>query len=92
MIKQMNPEDMRDSHPYALDTLTLEKNSVLVARVPHNEFYDAEMLQSLYTALTKRFPCHNVLVWYDDVDFMAIHDKAYAPERITCNDDSTNYY
>lgn len=78
-----------DSIP--LKTLTLEKNSVLVALVPKNGFYDAEMLQSLHNALTKRFPCHSVLVWYNDIEFMAIHDNGYPPERITCND-SSNYY
>ena len=92
MIQEFNAENARIGDPIRLDTLTLEKNSVLVARIPKNDFYDCEMMQALYKALKDRFPMHQVLVWYDDVEFMAIHDHGYPPERITCNDDSSNYY
>jgi hypothetical protein len=89
MIEHLNetlfPENMQ------LQTLTLEKNATLVALVPYDNFYDGEMLHSLYEALQKRFPSHSVFVWYDNIKFTAIEDKAYGPERITCND-SSNYY
>ena len=91
MIQEFNAENARIGDSIRLDTLTLEKNSVLVARIPKNDFYDCEMMQALYKALKDRFPMHQVLVWYDDVEFMAIHDHGYPPERITCND-TENYY
>ena len=91
MINELRSEDARIGTPMQLNTLTLERNAVLVARVSRSDFYDCEMLQSLYNGLKKRFPCHEVFVWYDDVEFMAINDRGYAPERITCNDD-TSYY
>ena len=49
-------------------------------------------MQILYKSLKDRFPMHQILVWYDDVEFMAIHDKGYAPERITCNDENPYGY
>ena len=91
MIKELNIEEAQLGTPMQLNTLTLEKNSVLVARIPKNDFYDCEMMQVLYKALKDRFPMHQVLVWYEDVEFMAIHDKGYMLERITCND-IENYY
>lgn len=91
MIKELDIKDAQQGTQMQLNTLTLEKNSVLVARIPKNDFYDCEMMQALYKALKDRFPMHQVLVWYDDVEFMAIHDKGYMPERITCND-TENYY
>jgi hypothetical protein len=93
MIKEFKAEEAQIGDPIRLDTLTLEKNSVLIARVPNDGFYDAEMLQCLHKGLQNKFPCHSVFVWYNDVDFMVIHDKGYKSERITCNDDdSSNYY
>ena len=91
MIKELDIKDAQLGTPMQLNTLTLEKNSVLVARIPKNDFYDCEMMQALSKALKDRFPMHQVLVWYDDVEFMAIHDHGYPPERITCND-TENYY
>ena len=78
--------------PLQLDTLTLEKNSVLVVRIPKNDFYNFEVIQDLYKALKDRFPMHQVFVWYNDVEFMVINDHGYPPERITCNDETSNYY
>ena len=74
-----------------LKTLTLEKNSVLIALVPKDSFYDGDMLQALYKGLTDRFPCHSVFVWYNDIEFAVIHDNGYPPERISCND-TQNFY
>ena len=91
MIKEFGRQDAQQATSMQLDTLTLEKNSVLVARIPQNGFYDCEMMQALYKALQDRFPRHQILVCYDDVEFMAIHDKGYAPERITCNETSSYY-
>ena len=92
MIKEFGRQDAQQATSMQLDTLTLEKNSVLVARIPQNGFYDCEMMQGLYKALQDRFPRHQILVCYDDVEFMAIHDKGYAPERITCNDENPYGY
>lgn len=79
--------------PMQLNTLTLERNSVLVARVPKNSGYDMSMLQELRKTLKEAFPCHQVIVWYDDVDFMAIHDNGYPQERLEgINNDTSNYY
>lgn len=92
MIKQFDAELAQQGTPMQLNTLTLEKNSVLVARIPNNDFYDCDTMQALYEALKDRFPMHQILVWYDDVEFMAIHDKGYMPERITCNDENPYGY
>lgn len=92
MIKELKIDEAQQNAPMQLNTLTLEKNSVLVARIPKNDFYDCEMMQALYKALKDRFPMHQVFVWYNDVEFMAINDHGYPPERITCNDDTSNYY
>lgn len=91
MIKEFNAELAQQDTSMQLNTLTLEKNSVLVARIPQNGFYDCEMMQALYKALKDRFPMHQILVCYDDVEFMAIHDKGYMPERITCNEEDNPY-
>ena len=91
MIKELDIKDAQLGAPMQLNTLTLERNSVLVARIPKDGFYDYDAMQALYKALETRFPCYQILVVYDDVEFMAINDKGYAPERITCNETS-NYY
>lgn len=91
MIQDIKTQTQTPAEITQLNTLTLERNSVLIARVSRDEFYDAEMLQSLYKGLKNRFPCHEVFVWYDDVEFMVIHDKAYNAERITCNEESSYY-
>lgn len=90
MIKNFDSKEY-NPQPENLSTLTLERNSVLVARVKKSEFYDSSMLQALYDNLCKKFPCHNVFVWYDDIEFMVIHDKAYINKEVPIND-STNYY
>ena len=92
MIKELDIKEAQLGTPMQLNTLTLEKNSVLVARIPQNGGYDCEMMQALYKALKDRFPMHQILVCYDDVEFMAIHDKGYMPERITCNDENPYGY
>ena len=92
MIKELKIDEAQQVAPMQFNTLTLEKNSVLVARIPQNGFYDCEMMQALYKALKDRFPMHQILVLYDDVEFMAIHDKGYKPERITCNDENPYGY
>ena len=92
MIKELKIEEAQQTTPMQLDSLTLEKNSVLVARIPKNGFYDCDMMQALYKSLKDRFPMHQILICYDDVEFMAIHDKGYAPERITCNDENPYGY
>ena len=91
MIKAFEEKSAQSVDPMQLNTLTLERNAVLVARVKRSEFYDCEMLQALYNSLCKKFPCHTVFVWYDDVEFMAIDDKAYVNKEVPIND-SSNYY
>ena len=79
--------------PVQLNTLTLERNSVLIARVPRDNRYDIGLLQELRKTLKEAFPCHQIIVWYDDVDFMAIHDNGYPQERLEgVNNDTSNYY
>lgn len=78
--------------PTQLNTLTLERNSVLVARFSKDSGYDIDELHALRKALKEMFPCHSVLVWYDDVDFMAINDKGYTPPRLEGLNDDSNYY
>lgn len=90
MIKSLDSKEC-NPQPESLSTLTLERGSVLIARVKRSDFYDCEMLQALYNGLCKKFPCHNVFVWYDDVEFMVINDKACEPKEVPIND-STNYY
>ena len=92
MIKELKIDEAQQAAPMQLDTLTLERNSVLVARIPQNGFYDCDMMQALYKSLKDRFPMHQILICYDDVEFMAIHDKGYMPERITCNDENPYGY
>ena len=73
------------------DSLTLEKDSVLVVKIPTNGNYDMSAMQCLYDDLKAKFPCHSIIMCYNDIEFTAIHDKAYPPERIEINDTS-NYY
>jgi len=42
--------------------------------------------------LKETFPCHQVIVWYDDVDFMVINDNGYKAERLTGLNEDSNYY
>ena len=78
--------------PMQLNTLTLERNAVLVARLPKDGCYDLSELHELRKALKEMFPCHSVLVWYDDVDFMTINDKGCAPQRLEGLNSESNYY
>lgn len=66
--------------PMQLNTLTLERNTVLIARVSQDTGYSMAELQALRDALKNTFPCHSVFVWYDDIEFMAVHDNGYKPE------------
>ncbi len=85
--------ETREGVSCALNTLTLERNTVLIAQVSRNSGYDLAELEAFRKTLKEIFPCHSVFVWWDDVDFIAIHDKGYAQERIgSLNNDSTNYY
>ena len=90
MISEFKSENAQMIDPVQLNTLALERNAVLVARVKRSDFYDNEMLQALYNNLCKKFLCHTVFVWYDDVEFMSIEDKAYATKEVPVND--SNYY
>ena len=90
MINTMSPELQIDK--MQLNTLTLERNTVLVARLSRDSGYDLTELQSLRDTLKAIFPNHLVFVWWDDIDFMAIQDNSYNPERMSLVNDSTNYY
>lgn len=78
--------------PTQLNTLTLERNSVLIARFSKDSGYDLSELQELRKVLKETFPYHSVLVWYDDVDFMAINDKGCASPRLEGLNSESNYY
>lgn len=73
-----------------LNTLTLERNAVLVARLSKDGGYDLEDMGNIKRTLEAAFPNHTVLLTYDDIDFMAIEDKGYKAERII--NDTSNYY
>ena len=93
MIHESDLKDIQLPDLKTLNELTLEKNSVLVARVEKNSGYDFGELQSLKNYLQKIFPNHSIFVWWDDIEFMAIHDKSYNAERMSMvNESTSNYY
>ena len=76
--------------PTQLNTLTLEHNSVLIARFSKDSRYDVEDFETIRRMLKDAFPCHTVLLMYDDIELTAVNDKAYKAERIP--NDTSNYY
>ena len=76
--------------PMQLNTLTLERNAVLIARLSKDGGYDFEDMENIKRSLKEAFPNHTILLTYDDIDFMAIEDKGYKAERII--NDTSNYY
>lgn len=93
MINTLEAEKLPDLNQMQLNTLTLERNAVLIARVSRNSGYGIDELETFRKHLKDLFPCHGVFVWYDDIDFMVINDNGYKSERLTTlNDDSSNYY
>ena len=92
MINTLEAEKLPDLNQMQLNTLTLERNAVLIARVSRNSGYGIDELETFRKHLKDMFPYHRVFVWYDDIDFMAIHDKGYAPERMSVINDTSNYY
>ena len=78
--------------PMQLNTLTLERNSVLVVRVSKESGYDIGEMQALKKHLQDIFPHHSVFLWWDDIEFMAIKDGAYTPERMSLVNETQNYY
>ena len=93
MIKEMNAS-AQNIDSMQLHTLTLERNAVLVARVKRDSGYDLEELQVLKESLAKTFPLHTIFVWWDDIDFTAITDKAYKESmtEVARYEPSSNYY
>lgn len=87
----MDTEKLREITPYALNTLTLERNTVLVARVSKKSGYDFEELSVLRNKLKEIFPLHQVFVWYDDIEFIAIHDNSYPPEKMSLVNNDNPY-
>ena len=75
-----------------LNALTLERNTVLVARVSKDSDYGIDELRTLREALKCIFPNHEVFVWYDDLEFMAIHDKGYTAPSLEGINATSNYY
>ena len=78
--------------PKKLNTLTLERNAVLIARVSKDSGYDFGTLQNLRKTLKEMFPCHQVLVCNDEVEFMAILDKGYQPTSLEGVNAAETYY
>lgn len=78
--------------PTKLNALTLERNTVLIARVSKDSGYGIDELRELREALKCAFPNHEVFVWYDDVEFMAIHDKGYTAPNLEGLNATSNYY
>ena len=79
---EITPVSAQTAEPMQLNTLTLERNSVLIARVARNSGYDLDELQTLKEYLVKIFPMHTVFVWWDDIEFSAITDKAYKESMV----------
>ena len=75
-----------------LNTISLERNSTLVVRVSKDSGYDLDELRVLKQDLENIFPNHPIFIWYDDIEFITIHDKGYKPERLDNLNDATNYY
>lgn len=93
MINELKSEEARMVDSMQLNILTLERNSVLVARLAKNSGYDLDELQSLKKSLQNIFPNHQIFVWWDDIEFMAINDKSYSAERMSLvNETTPNYY
>ena len=86
-IDQLAAPDVSLLQPMAL---TLERNATLIIRVPQNAGYDLDHCESIHRAFKNAFPGHNVIIVYNDLEFMTITDKSTYVERIT--DDSSNYY
>lgn len=78
--------------PERVSTLTLERNSTLIARFSRDSGYSIDELQELRRMLRDTFPNHQVIVWYDDVDFLVIHDKGYPSERLYGVNEDKSYY
>lgn len=78
--------------PERVSTLTLERNSTLIARFSRDSGYSIDELQELRRMLRDTFPNHQVIVWYDDVDFLVINDKGYPSERLYGVNENTSYY
>ena len=74
-----------------LNTLTLERNAVLIVRIPKDGGYDLQDFESLKRIFEGTFPNHAVLFMYNDIELMAIEDKGYKAERIEVNA-TQNYY
>lgn len=60
-INKIQIGDKTYSLPTAdLNTLTLEKNSVLIVKIPNDGSYDMSMVQTFYDDLKNKFPCHSI--------------------------------
>lgn len=70
--------------------LTLERNATLIIRVPRDAGYDFDHCEEIHKVFKSAFPGHNVIMVYNDLEFMTIEDKSTYVERIT--NDSSNYY
>lgn len=88
------PEDdpIIQVRPERVNTLTLERNSTLIARFSRDSGYSIDELQDLRRMLRDAFPNHQVIVWYDDVDFLVINDKGYPSERLYGVNEDKSYY
>ena len=86
-IDQLAVPDISLLQPTAL---TLERNATLIIRVPRNEGYDADHCEDIRKVFKNAFTGHNVIIVYNDLEFLTIEDKLTYVERIT--DDSSNYY
>lgn len=91
MINELRSEEARIVDPMHLNTLTLERNTVLIARVAKKNGYDYEELSALRNKLKDIFPHHQVFVWWDDIDFVTIHDNNYPPERMSLVNNDNPY-
>ena len=92
MIEQYNPEVVATIAPSHANTLTVQKNSVIILRVSFND-YDLDDMNRLQEYYSKVFPNNTVCVMFDNIDIEVINDQSYRKER-PCADipyDSYNY-
>lgn len=61
--------------PMQLAIPTVQRNSVIVLRVPHN-YYDLDEMNILRDYYSKIFPNNTVAVMFDDIEIEIVHDNS----------------
>ena len=80
MIEQYNPEVVATTAPSHTNTLTVQKNSVIILRVAFND-YDLNEMNLLQEYYSKVFPNNKVCVMFDNIDIEVVNDQSYRKAR-----------